>query len=246
MTCPKNRPIWEKRVRRIGGALASDFYSFREMISAINSDYSPLFDLMKFNSPEQTDRAINILLGQTFFMSARDEYVEACEEKIANGKIKIERILSKRSLNKEFTSPEDREMKIKRSLRMALTRRFREIEKSFREKYGYTQRKYNKEALKICRDALSLVPGGFIIDADKFIEIYGNYLEASSSKAGKMHLEVAEAINRFFNGKVKITEGELKKYFIIEGGILKPNPKSIKIENYIRLGYRGKTNITKV
>ena len=236
----------EKRVRRIGGALASDYYSLREMIATINADYSPLFDLMEFNSPEHTDRAIDILLGNSLSRSAREEYIDFWEEKVASGELKVEQLLSKRLLNKEYPTPEDKEKKYKREIHRALSTRYTQIDKCFRKKYGYMQRRYNRLPLKICREALSLVPGGFIIDADKFIEIYGDFLEAHNSQIGKQHLEAAEAINRFFNGKVEVTEKELQKYFVIEDGVLKPNLKSINSEDYMRLGYRGETKATKI
>ena len=236
----------EKRVRRIGGALASDYYSLRQMIATINADYSPLFDLMEFNSPEHTDRAIDILLGNSLSRSAREEYIDFWEEKVASGEIKVEQLLSKRLLNKEYPTPEDKEKEYKREIHRALSTRYTQIDKCFRKKYGYMQRRYNKLPLKICREALSLVPGGFIIDADKFVEIYGDFLEAHNSQIGKQHLEAAEAINRFFGGKVEVTEIELKKYFIIENGVLKPNPKSITSHNYMRLGYRGEPTTDKI
>lgn len=246
MEKPTYIPTGEKLVRRIGGALASDYYSLREMIANINADYSPLFDLMEFNSPEHTDRAIDILLGNSLSRSAKEEYIDFWEEKVASGELKVEQILSKRLLNKEYPTPEDKEKEYKREIHRAISRRYTEIDKCFRKKYGYMQRRYNRLPLKICREALSLVPGGFIIDADKFIEIYGDFLEAHNSQIGKQHLEAAEAINRFFNGKVEVTEKELQKYFIIEDGVLKPNPKSITSQNYMRLGYRGEPTTDKI
>jgi hypothetical protein len=216
------------------------------MIANINADYSPLFDLMELNSPEHTGRAIDILLGDSLSQAAREEYIECCEEKVASGELRIEKILSKRLLNKEYPTPEEKDKEYKREIHRAISRRYTEIDKCFRKKYGYMQRRYNKLPLKICKEALTIVPGGFIIDADKFVEIYGDFLEAHNSQIGKQHLEAAEAINRFFGGKVEVTEKELKKYFIIEDGILKPNPKSITSQNYMRLGYRGEPTTDKI
>ena len=45
-------------------------------------------------------------------------------------------------------------------------------------------------------------------------------------------------LNKFFNGSVEITQKELEKYFIIECGAVKPNPKSINKTDYARLGKR--------
>ena len=146
----------------------------------------------------------------------------------------------------DYPTPEEKDKIFKRETHRIFSTRYTQIDKCFRKKYGYMQRRYNRLPLKICREALSLVPGGFIIDADKFVEIYGDFLEAHNSQIGKQHLEAAEAINRFFGGKVEVTEKELKKYFIIEDGILKPNPKSITSQNYMRLGYRGEPTTDKI
>ena len=56
---------------------------------------------------------------------------------------------------------------------------------------------------------------------------------------GQQHQAAADAINRFFNGAVEITQKELDRYFILEYGIVKPKPTSITKQNYARLGVRS-------
>ena len=63
-------------------------------------------------------------------------------------------------------------------------------------------------------------------------------MEAYESKNQEQHQEAANAINRFFNG-IEITQEELARYFTIEYGAVKPNPKSINRNDYMRLGYKG-------
>ena len=233
----------KKNIRRIGGALYSDYRYLCEELKTINRDYFPLFDLMGFNSPEDTDRAIGILLGENVFIGAKKEYIAKEMENVESGRLKLEKLLSTRIINKEYPTPEERERVLKKEIHRAITYRYKEIEDYFRKEYGYSQSVFHKHPLKICGKAISLTSDGFIIDEGKFIEIYGDYLEANESKTGKQHQEAADAINRFFNGQIEITDKEIERYFIIECGLVKPNPKSINREDYMRLGYRGKVKV---
>ena len=230
----------EKCISRIGGALKQDFDHLSNILYMINTEYFPLFYLMDFDKPENKDIVIDILLDNCLFHRARAEYIARGEENVASGKLRLERVLSERTLNKEYKTPEDREKAYKREAHRVLSRRFTEIEKTFRKESRIPLQGFYKYPLKVCREALTLSSEGIDIDGKKFIEIYQSYLEASKSQTGKLHQEAADAINRFFGGVLEVTETELKKFFILEDGIMKPNPKSINIEGYMRLGYRPK------
>ena len=176
---------------------------------------------------------------------AKEAYIAKETEKIASGKLNIEKVLSQKTLKKEFPTPEEKEKVYNREIHRALVYRYNKIEDTFRKRYKPSLRGFFKYPIKVCGKALSLTSEGFVIDVEKFIEIYGDYLEANDSQTGKQHQEAADAINRFFNGQVEITDKEMERYFILEDGIVKPNPKSINREGYIRLGYRGKTKVNK-
>ena len=63
-------------------------------------------------------------------------------------------------------------------------------------------------------------------------------MAGDESDTKKIHQAAADAINKFFNGAIEITQSELKKYFIISDGIIKINPQSIGKQSYARLGTR--------
>lgn len=228
----------EKRIVKIGGALERDFHHLCNILHSVNTDYFPLFYLMEFDNPEDKDIVIDILLGSNIFYGAKAAYIARGEERVASGELRLESLLSKRTLNKEYPTPEEREKVFKREVHRALTFRYNKIEETFHKEYRPSLTGFYKYPLKVCRGALSLSSEGFTIDGDKFIEIYKDYMEASGSQTGKLHQAAADAINRFFGGQVEVTDKELERYFILEHGIMKPNPKSINSEDYMRLGYR--------
>ena len=235
----------EKRVKKIGGALERDYSRFCQIVEVINTNYFPLFGLLGLCSPGDTELVIEALLRNNMYYWAKEAYIAKETEKIASGKLNIEKVLSQKTLKKEFPTPEEKEKVYNREIHRALVYRYNKIEDTFRKRYKPSLRGFFKYPIKVCGKALSLTSEGFVIDVEKFIEIYGDYLEANDSQTGKQHQEAADAINRFFNGQVEITDKEMERYFILEDGIVKPNPKSINREGYIRLGYRGKTKVNK-
>lgn len=236
----------EAKIRKIGGALESDYRQFCELTENINRKYFLLFELMGFNSPEDTDIAIDILLKDSVVYGAKEIYIARETERIRDGRLKLDDVLSERTLNRAYKTTEEKESVFKREIHRALALRYQKIRAAFLKERGLCSASINKFSLKVCGKALSLTPRGFVIDGEKFMEIYGDYLEANDSQTGNQHQEAAEAINRFFGGQVEITEEELRRYFVIEYGIVKPNPQSINREGYMRLGYRGKTIETEV
>lgn len=91
------------------------------------------------------------------------------------------------------------------------------------------------EAEDVFFDAILFTPEeGLSIDAEKYLEIYKSKTQAEKGEIYRKHIAAAEAINTFF-GYTPITEKEMKRYFILYGGKVKPNPKSINVESYMRL-----------
>lgn len=233
----------EKKIQKIGGALDSDFRQFRQVIETINMYYFPLFYLVGFRSPEYTDKVVEILLSNYILRRTKEAYIDRATERVESGNIKLEKVLSKRLLEKEYSSPEEKDKTFKREIHRALARKYTEIEDYFIKEYKFIPIGFFKLPLKIFGKALSLTSEGFKINEEEFTNMYWDYMEANESQTGKLHQEAANAINRFFGGKVEITNKELDRYFIIEDGIVKTNPNSINKEGYLRLGYRGKTKI---
>lgn len=230
----------EQKIHRIGGRLEEHYYRFRNIVETINEVYLPLFYLVGFNKKKFTDKVICILLDNNIQEKTKQGYIEEMIENVKNGKLKLENFLTKITLNKEFPTPDAKEKVFNRELHRALCFRFNEKMNTYLKEYGYEFSKgFYKFPLKLFRKALSLSPEGFLLDPEEFINIFEDYQEAHGSNGGKLHRAAAEAINRFFGGAIEITSKEMDRYFIIEDGIVKPNPKSINREGYLRLGYKA-------
>jgi len=231
----------EKKIRKIGGALSSDYRYLYQVVEVINMYYFPLFYIIGFRSPEDTEIVVDILLKSCILKAAKEAYIARKTEKIESGKIKIEKLLTKRWFEKEYSTPEEKEKTFQREIHRALSTKYKKLEDYFIKEYHFTPIGFFKLPLKIFGKALSLTSEGLKINEEEYMELYWDYLEANNSQTGKLHQEAADAINRFFGGKVEITSKEMDRYFIIEDGIVKTNPNSINKEGYLRLGYRGKT-----
>ena len=230
-------------ISKVGGALEEDYHTLLKILSNLNTSYFPFFSFLGFNSEEDTDAVIDILLSNYPFITAKEKFIEKGTEQVRSGKVRIEDVISKYTQTKEYPTPEERERIYDRELHRKLALTYRTLRKKYHEKMGLPSGGYPKKPIEVCRKALLLTTKGFIVDEDKFVEIYWDYLEANDSQTGKLHQEAAEAVNRFFGGQIEITEIELGRYFVLEDGILIPNPKSINREDYMRLGYRGKKQI---
>lgn len=114
-----------------------------------------------------------------------------------------------------------------------------EFEKIFakvqRINYYLFTRTNKSEAEDIFFDAIIFSPDeGLSIDADKYLEIYKSKTEAEKGEIYQKHLAAAEAVNNFF-GNLCVTEREMRHYFLLFGGKLTPNPRSINVQSYMRL-----------
>ena len=227
----------ESKIRKIGGRLKGDYLTLRNTVLFVNENYIPLFYLLGFNHPEDKDIVIDCLLNSSITLAAREAYIDKRMEQVASGKLKLEKLISKHILTKEYDTPEEKEKVFKRETHRALVFRYNKIENIWKEEYKpYLYGSFTKLPLKLCREALSLSEEGLYINVDKFIEIYSDHLKASGSQRAKLHQEAADAINRFFGGAVEITKEEMERYFSLSNGIVIPNPTSINKEGYLRLG----------
>lgn len=233
----------ELKVRKIGGQLESYYDTLLNSVESVNNNIIPLFIALGFTI-EDKDRIIEALLSDYLQGAIKQAYIELNTEKVKAGKIPLEKVLAKKTLEERDETPEEREKRIDREIHRRLLYRYKEHEIKFYNSH-YLLTFYHKESLRILREALYLTPTGLAIDVNKYIQIFGDYLEAKGSTTYEEHQAVADAINHFFNGAVEISEKELKRYFSIEYGVVKPNPSSINRENYIRLGYKGEITITK-
>ena len=87
---------------------------------------------------------------------------------------------------------------------------------------------------------------GIHINAKMFRQIYFSFAAAAKSKTMKAHNEAADTLNAFFGIEYKITEEEFFKYFVFDGGSIRPNPTSINLDSYARLGKIGRKKATRI
>lgn len=122
--------------------------------------------------------------------------------------------------------------KMSQKLNQRVTEIFKEIDrtnwKNFRTFYKNPGEDIFFDAIRFTQEE------GLTVDIPTFAEIYKSHTEAEKSETYKRHEAAAEAVNSFF-GNLPITEKEMDRYFLVYGGRLKPNPKSVNTESYMRL-----------
>lgn len=122
--------------------------------------------------------------------------------------------------------------KIVQKLNTEFAEIFKEVERRTWKRFDNV---YKSEAEDIFFDAIRFTPEeGLTVDIPSFAEIYKSKTEAEKSDIYKKHEAAAEAVNSFF-GNLQITDKEMERYFILYGGKVKPNPKSVNVESYMRL-----------
>lgn len=234
----------EAKIWKMGGKIEGDYLTFRELVISLNNDIIPLFALLGFTLADR-DKLIEILLDKAPMSALSEEYCKRMNEKIESGKIKLEDILPNITLKKlaEIDEPpEKKERRKKNGIRRSVLARYEKIKELFEKKYNPSELRYNRRVIQIFQGALNLAPNGLVIDVDKYINIYSDYLESIGSTTFEEHQRVADTINRFFGGAVPITQEELKKYFVLDCGKVIPNSEAINREHYLRLGYKPKEN----
>ena len=233
----------EKRIKEIGGKTQDDYLRFRNIVVSLNENTIPLYLRMGFNKEDQTDMVINAIMeGQK---GAKDLFLEYWKNKIKDGQIPLEKILPATTIEKlaeQENSKEERSVIVDREIHRNLSSRFKKIYLDYMKDHRPLSNSFDKLPLIHFRNSIELTDSGLNIDVQKYLDLYASFMEACECEAKQQHIEAAEAINRFFNGAVEITQKEIKKYFIIEDGLVKPNQQSIDRKAYMRLGYRVKRN----
>lgn len=227
----------EDKVRKIGGRLKEDYYTLKRDIEYINDYFFDFFYIL--NLTDDLDLIIDILNDGLHNLCS--VFINKTMRDIEAGKIPKDKFLALRTKAKlEKLPPEEQAVIWERETKRRLKYLYKDIYWKILKENGlsYFETKYSRTHLEICRKALFITPSRIEIDGEKFIEVYTDYIEAEESETKKMHEQAAEAINRFFNGAVEITQKELSKYFVLEYGIVKVNPKSVNVADYARLGGR--------
>lgn len=231
----------EKLIRKIGGRLESDYYTLRRDVDYINECFFELFYILGLTG--NIDLIVDTL--NNGLQNLCSVFVDNAVRSIEAGKIDKNKFLTQRMRDKLETMPPEERAKVwERETKRALKMRYKDIYEQYLTRNGlyYLETRHNKAALEICRKTLFVTPSRIEIDGAKFIEVYTSFMEADESETKKIHEQAAAALNRFFNGVVPITQKELSKYFILEYGIVKPNPTSINKTDYARLGARTVRN----
>jgi hypothetical protein len=228
----------ESKIRKIGGRVEDDYYSFANSVLFVNANIIPLFFMLGFNHPEDKDFIVGFLSESVARNKIKEAYIDHVMKQVADGEIRLDSLLSSCTINKQLATPEEKQKQINRCLHQVLSLQYSKIHKEYTKKYRPSLLGYWKAPFITCGESLKLTDKGLEIDVDKFIGIYQRFIEADESEHKKLHQLAADAINRFFNGSVEATQAELERYFIIDAGIIKPNPKSISVESYMRLGFR--------
>ena len=223
----------ENLIRKIGGRLQSDYYTFKRDIEYINDYFFEIFYILGLT--DNLDLIIDTLNRGLLNLSST--FINKTMGDIEAGKIARNKFLTPNAKAKiENLPPEEREKVWERETRRSLKLLYNKIYKENRD--CHVETRHNRTALEICRKTLFVAPSRIEIDGAKFIEVYTSYMEADESETKKIHEQAAAALNRFFNGSVEITQKELAKYFVLEYGIVKVNPNSINKNDYARLGLR--------
>ncbi len=225
------------KVRKAGGRIETDYFNFRSEIDYINENFFELFCIL--NLTDDIDLIIDTL--NDGLNNLQSVFVKKTIRDIEAGKIPTDKFLPAQTKKKlESLPPEEQATVRERETIRKLKYLYKDIYKQYIREKGvyYLETKHTKSALEILRKTLFITPERIEIDGEKFVEVYADYMAADESETRKLHEQAAEAINRFFNGSVAITEKELSKYFILEYGIVKVNPTSVNLTDYARLGAR--------
>ena len=238
----------EYLIRKIGGKLESDYLTLRSAVDEMNRLN---FHILYYFNLVRSDDAQNAIIALVGGESAIGRYfVERTMKDYYEGKVKKEAVLKPKWIVDENTPPEEREERLRKEnteLHRSLVLKFKQAIKDYGKK-NYIDRlgvcSYHKNIIILCKDVLYLTDYGAEIDVEKYIAFYKSRMAASESIIGKLHVEAADAINRFYGGAVPITQKELERYFSFEG-IVKVRQESVNLESYSRLGNRVITEIKK-
>ncbi len=239
----QRRWIGAKPIRNIGGKLERDYNSLKSVADEINYHFFPFMYFLGLTRSTDTEKFLEAIAKGNG--GIREFYYERVLEDMEAGKIRKENIINKKWIVTDDTPPDEREEKLNKergAIHRACTFRYKEAIEEFRKRGGYWRGEplssYFSRYLEPTKSLLYLSEDGLEIDYEKFVEFYKDFIAAEESETKEQHLAAVNALNRFFNGGVEITEKEFFKYFKIEDGIFKINPTSVNLESYSRLGAR--------
>lgn len=203
-------------VKEIGGRLYDAFVMIERELESINEDYFPLLKYLGLSDDVQ--KLVDILNSVSLEDAIKAAYT------------------NKEKVNINFSEDAEQAKREKIAFSGKISLYLRRVFKEYTEQTNILlYPTHNKRVLEAYREALYTTPKGICINAEKFKEIYFSRLEAEKSDTKKLHEEIAEKIMCFFNG-VPITKEELSRYFILDGGVVTINPKSVNAQDYARLG----------
>lgn len=231
----------EDKIKAIGGKVVNDYCTLRQDILFINDNLLGFFYLLGYRKPGDVSEIIDILLiPSPIFNTTKEPWIKRQIKKVEEGKVGIEKYLSAKMIKRISEATEEEAEKLRRKeLHRSLSLEHKKIYRYYLDKFKPSPLGFRRVTIQIFRDSIRYTDNGLEIDVDKFLEIYLPYIEAYESETRQLHQAAADAINRFFNGAVEITQKELDRYFILEYGIVKPKPTSITKQNYARLGVRS-------
>lgn len=235
-----------KLIKNIGGKLEGDYNTLRAAVDDMNGKYFNFLYYLDLVRSDDTENVIKALVDGT--RGITNYFITRTMQDVEEGKIRKEAVVKAKWIVDENTPPEEREKRLEKEqteIRRSLALKIKAIEKEYRkenflEHFGICS--FYKQPILLCIDTLYLEEYGVEIDTKKFIAFYKDRMAASESIIGKLHIEAADALNRFFGGAVPITQKELERYFSFDNGIAEVRQSSVNLESYCRLGER----ITKV
>ena len=115
----------EKNIRKIGGRLESDYYSFRSLVLYHNANLIPLFCALGLSKEEYKDKVLNAI--QTGRRGVFALFVEIYTQAIEEGRMKVERVVKAEAIAKEYPTREEKEKQMKRAIRNGLRTIYQKI-----------------------------------------------------------------------------------------------------------------------
>lgn len=229
-------------ITKIGGKLEEAYNTLRAAVDDMNGKYFNFLYYLDLVRSDDTENVIKALLDGT--RGITDYFITRTMQDVEEGKIRKEAVVKAKWIVDENTPPEEREKRLKKEkteIRRSLALKIKTIEKEYRQDYylePFGVCSFYKQAILLCINTLYLEEYGVEIDTEKFIAFYKDRMAASESIIAKLHIEAADALNRFFAGAVPITQKELERYFSFDNGIAEVRQSSVNLESYCRLGCR--------
>lgn len=234
-----------KLIKNIGGKLEDAYNTLRAAVDDMNGKFFNLLYYLDLVRYDDTENVVKAMVEGTRGIAGY--FIDRTMRDVEDGKIKKEAVVKAKWIVDENTPPEEREKRLKkekteihRSIALNVKRYIADFRKeNYLGSFGIDS--YYKRAILLCIDTLYLEDYGVEIDTEKFIAFYKDRMAASESIIAKLHIEAADALNRFFGGAVPITQKELERYFSFDYGIAEVRQSSVNLESYCRLGGRVTT-----